>query len=106
VVWNEQQEREYIDEGGISFRSNLKKDDIAKAIIEESIDMYYAERDYPDFIRLVDWVLNKISKDSNIIDMPLLDVMCSKRYRNNYIRLIRTCLKAKMNMIRRTTARV
>ena len=48
--------------------------------------MYYADQDYPDFIKLIKWVLKLITHDSDIEDMELLDVICGKKYKNNYIR--------------------
>jgi hypothetical protein len=51
LVWNEQQEREYVDERCIIFFSNLTQDQITDESINEIVEMYYADRDYPDFIR-------------------------------------------------------
>ena len=86
LVWNEQEERQYVDERSIIFFSNLIQDQITEEIIEEIVEMYYADRDYPDFIKLIKWVLKLITHDSDIEDMELLDVICGKKYKNNYIR--------------------
>jgi hypothetical protein len=48
--------------------------------------MYYADRDYPDFIKLLTWVLKTVTRDKDIKGMPSLDVICGKKYKNNYIR--------------------
>jgi len=86
LVWNEQQEREYVDERSIIFFSNLTQDQITEEIINEIVELYYADRDYPDFIRLIKSVLKLITHDSDIKDMELFDVICGKKYKNNYIR--------------------
>jgi hypothetical protein len=52
VVWNEQEQREYREDQSIMFKSDLKAEEITKEIIEDIVEMYYADRDYPDFIRL------------------------------------------------------
>jgi hypothetical protein len=86
VVWNEQLEHEYVDDVTIGFYSDLTYEQMTKEIIEEIVEIYYADRDYPDFIRLLDYVLTLIAKDKNILEMKLLDVICGKKYRSNYIR--------------------
>ena len=62
IVWNEQVENEYVDEVSIAFYSNMTYEQITKEVIIEIIEMYYADRDYPDFIRLVDYTLDRIEK--------------------------------------------
>jgi hypothetical protein len=86
VVWSEQLEHEYVDDVTIGFYSDLTYEQMTKEIIEEIVEIYYADRDYPDFIRLLDYVLTLIAKDKNILEMKLLDVICGKKYRSNYIR--------------------
>ena len=86
VVWNEQQEREYVDDRYIAFFSNLTYEQITDEIVKEIVEMYYADRDYPDFIRLLNWVVKNVTHDKDIKNMTLLDVICGKKYRNNYVR--------------------
>ena len=43
VVWNEQQEREYVDERYIAFFSNLTYDQITNEIIKAIVDICYAD---------------------------------------------------------------
>ena len=86
VVWNEQEQKEYREDRSIMFKSDLKSEEITKEIIEDIVEGYYAERDYPDFIRLVDYKFEDITDDKSITEMNLLDVICGKKYRNNYIR--------------------
>jgi hypothetical protein len=86
VVWNEQLEHEYVDDVTIGFYSDLTYEQMTKEIIEEIVEIYYADRDYPDFVRLLDYILTLIAKDKNILEMKLLDVICGKKYRSNYIR--------------------
>ena len=86
VVWHEQEQKEYREDKSIMFKSNLTAEQITKEIIEEIVEMYYAERDYPDFIRLVNYKFEDITDNNDITEMNLLDVICGKKYRNNYIR--------------------
>ena len=86
VVWNEQEQKEYREDKSIMFKSNLTAEQITKEIIEEIVEMYYAERDYPDSIRLVNYKFEDITDNNDITEMNLLDVICGKKYRNNYIR--------------------
>ena len=48
--------------------------------------MYYAKRDYPDFIQLIRHKLTHLDSKASIGDMELLDVICGKKYRSNYIK--------------------
>ena len=54
-------------------------------MIEELVEMFYAKRDYPDFIRLIRFELTEIDKGKNIADMQLLDITLGKQYKSNYI---------------------
>ena len=75
VVWNEQLEHEYVDDASIAFYSDMTYDQITKKIIEEIVETYYADRGYPDFIRLVDYTLTLIAKDKNTLELNLLGVI-------------------------------
>ena len=63
VVGNEQLEHEYVDDVSIAFYSDMTYEHMTKEIIEEIVEMHYADRDYPDFIRLVDYTSTLIAKD-------------------------------------------
>ena len=54
------------------FFSNLTEDQLTDEIINEIVEMYYADRDYPDLIKLLTWVLKLITHDQDIKDMALL----------------------------------
>ena len=54
-------------------------------MIEELVEMFNAKRDYPDSIRLIRFELTEIDKGKYIEDMQLLDIICGKLYKSNYI---------------------
>jgi hypothetical protein len=84
LVWNEQQEKKYNDKRNMSFFFDTETP--STEVIEEAVEMYYAQRDYPDFIQLIRHKLTHLDSKASIGDMELLDVICGKKYRSNYIK--------------------
>ena len=84
LVWNEQEEKKYNDKRNMAFFFNTETP--STEVIEEAVEMYYAKRDYPDFIQLIRHKLTHLDSKASIGDMELLDVICGKKYRSNYIK--------------------
>ena len=87
-VFNESHDPQtYIERTNLKFRSDLPKDRITKEMAEELVQIYYAKRDYPDFVDLVKFdpphLLDPTEHD--LMKMHLFDVICGKLYKIGYI---------------------